>query len=425
MTQSTAITTTNHEATSGDKESSSSVPVTDSHVQCESGGISEEINEKRILRRIDLRMLPLLGLLYSLALIDRTNLGVARVAGMGKDLGFNVGDRYSIVSCVYFIPATLLELPSNILLRRLGTRHFLAACAVAWGAVSIAIAFIPSWEYLVFCRVLLGAFEAGFFPALVFIISTWYFGPYSSVIRFHSQGFPVRYKRHEVQKRLAAFYLVSILTGGFSAILAYALTLLSGKAGLPGWSWIFVIEGAITVVFGFAAWVYLPEFPDNNAFLTQAETELVLRRINDDRGDAVADPVTLKTVLGHLMDWKVWIFGTMYLCCTIPAYAIGLFVTIILSGMGWGLKDSLLLSAPPYVVAAMSVFFFAWLSDKHRHRAGFLAIQTLMTIIGFLITGFVNQPGWRYFGLFLGNSGSAGCIPGILAYVLLFPILLG
>ncbi|ESK97355.1 high-affinity nicotinic acid transporter [Moniliophthora roreri MCA 2997] len=361
------------------------------------GGGESTVDEKRVLRRIDLRMLPLLGLLYSLALIDRSNLGVARIAGMEKDLGLSIGNRYSIISCVYFVPYTLLELPSNALLRRIGTRTFLTGCIVAWGAVSLSMAFVPSWEYLTFCRVLLGAFEAGFFPALVFIISTWY-------------------KRHEVQKRLAAFYLVSILTGGFSAIFAYALSLLEGKAGLSGWSWIFVIEGGITILFGITAYFYLPGFPDTNKFLSRTETEFILRRIEDDRGDALADPVTLNKVLGHLMDWKVWVFGTMFLCATIPAYAIGLFVTIILSGMGWDVKHSLLLSAPPYVFAAISVFIFAWLSDKHRHRAGFLATQTVITITGFLITGFVDSPGWRYFGLFLGNSGSSGCIPGILAY---------
>ncbi|KAJ4483508.1 major facilitator superfamily domain-containing protein [Lentinula aciculospora] len=353
--------------------------------------------ERRILRRIDLRMLPLLGLLYSLALIDRTNLGVARIAGMGEDLELSVGTRYSLVSCVYFIPYILLELPSNVLLRTFGTRNLLSFCVIVWGAVQLAMAFVPNWKYLVLCRVLLGAFEAGFFPALVFIITTWY-------------------QRHEVQKRLAAFYLISILTGGFSAIMAYGFSQLAGRAGLNGWSWIFVIEGALTIVFGCVAWVFLPEFPDNNSFLTREETKFILERIEEDRGDALPDAVTLRKVLQHLSDWRIWVYGIMFMCASIPAYAIGFFVTVILSGMGWNLELALLLSAPPYIFAALSVFVFAWLSDHYRLRALFLAAQTLLTFIGFTITGFAQQPGWRYFGLFLGNAGSAGCIPGILAY---------
>ncbi|KAF9071629.1 major facilitator superfamily domain-containing protein [Rhodocollybia butyracea] len=353
--------------------------------------------ERRVLRRIDLRMLPLLGVLYSLALIDRTNLGVARVAGMAEDLGLTVGTRYSLVSCVYFIPYILLELPSNALLRVFGTRNLLSFCVIAWGAVQLAMAFVPNWKYLALCRVLLGTFEAGFFPAIVFIVSTWY-------------------QRHEVQKRLATFYLISILAGGFSAIAAYGFSRLAGRAGLHGWSWIFIIEGALTIVFGCVAWMFLPDFPDNNTFLTSEETKFVLERIEEDRGDSLPDAITLRKVFEHLSDWKIWIYGIMFMCATIPAYAIGFFVTIILSSMGWDLEHSLLLSAPPYVFAALSIFVFAWLSDYFRSRAPFIAIQTVLTLIGFTITGFVHQPGWRYFGLFLGNAGSAGCIPGILAY---------
>ncbi|KAJ3975802.1 major facilitator superfamily domain-containing protein [Lentinula raphanica] len=378
-------------------------PVTQSNIDVEivasaaSNEAGEAAFEQRPMRRIDLRMLPLLGLLYSLALIDRTNLGVARIAGMGEDLELSVGTRYSLVSCVYFIPYILLELPSNVFLRNFGARNLLSFCVFAWGAVQLAMAFVPDWKYLALCRILLGAFEAGFFPALVFIITTWY-------------------KRHEVQKRLAAFYLISILTGGFSAILAYGFSRLAGKAGLNGWSWIFVIEGALTVLFGCVAWVFLPEFPDNNSFLTSAETKFVLQRIQEDRGDSLPDEVTLRKVLHHMADWKIWAYGIMFMCATIPAYAIGFFVTVILSGMGWNLEFALLLSAPPYVFAAFSVFVFAWLSDHYRSRAFFLAVQAVFVLIGFTITGFVQHPSWRYFGLFLGNGGSAGCIPGILAY---------
>ncbi|KAJ3857615.1 major facilitator superfamily domain-containing protein, partial [Lentinula lateritia] len=352
---------------------------------------------------IDLRVLPLLGILYSLALIDRSNLGVARIAGMGKDLELSIGSRYSIVSCVYFIPYILLELPSNMLLRTFGTRNLLSFCVIAWGAVQLAMAFVPNWQYLALCRVLLGAFEAGFFPALVFIITTWY-------------------RRHEVQKRLAGFYLISLLAGGFSAILAYSFSKLAGKAGLAGWSWIFVIEGAVTILLGCVAWAFLPGFPDNNTFLNSEETRFILQRIEEDRGDSLPDTVTLWKAFEYLSDWKIWIYGLMFLCATIPAYAIGFFITVILSGMGWDLEFALLLVQSSNPIAEFSMLTLLpecpplRLSDHFRSRAIFLAAQTILTLVGFTITGFVERPGWRYFGLFLGNAGSAGCVPGILAY---------
>ncbi|KAF9464979.1 major facilitator superfamily domain-containing protein [Collybia nuda] len=395
-------------------------------------------SERQIMRKVDWRLLPLLGMLYALALIDRTNLGVARIAGMDRDLRLSKGIRYSIVSAIYFVPYIVLQLPSNLVLRQFGVSNWLAFCVVLWGAVQLAMGFVPTWGLLALCRALLGAFEAGFFPALVFIITTWY-------------------KRHEVQKRLAGFYIISILAGGFSAIFAYVLSLLGGKLGLAGWSWIFIVEGAITIVFGAFAWFYIPDFPDKNTFLNEEQTSFVLRRVENDRGDSTPDTLSTRKLLEHLSDWKIWVFGKvfyfyyssmvyelgilalMYMCVTVPAYAIGLlttnrfFVTIILRGMGWSVKDSLLLSAPPYVFSAISIMFFAWMSDKYQQRALFIAIQTFITLVGLFLTCFSSSSAWRYTGektsislhhkliptstgLFFSNAGSSGCVPAIIAY---------
>ncbi|KAF9553035.1 MFS general substrate transporter [Agrocybe pediades] len=348
-------------------------------------------------RKVDWRLLPLLGTLSALSLIDRSNLGLARTVGMDHALHLSIGARYSIVSCIYFVPYVLFQLPSNIFLRKLGVVRWLSFLAISWGLVQLGMGFVTTWGYLTLCRVLLGAFEAGFFPALAWMISTWY-------------------TRHELQKRIAGFYVFGIVIGGFSAIFAYVLSLLGGKLGIEGWAWIFIIEGIITVAFGIVAWFFLPSFPDENTFLTKEETGIVLRRIEKDRGDALPDEMSRDKLIHHLLDWKIWVIGLMYMCATLPAYAISFFVTIILRGMGWSITASLLLSAPPYILAAVSIMFFAWLSDKYRQRAAVIAIQAVMTLVGLVLTGFVSIPGWRYAGIFLTNAGASGCVPGILAY---------
>jgi len=99
-----------------------------------------------------------------------------------------------------------------------------------------------------------------------------------------------------------------------------------------------------------------------------------------------------------------------------PAYSVSIFITLILRGMGWSVTASLLLSAPPYVFAAASIMFFAWVSDRYRQRAAVIAVQACITLVGLLLTGFVRSAAWRYTGIFLTNAGSGGCIPGILAY---------
>ncbi|KAF5393375.1 hypothetical protein D9757_000508 [Collybiopsis confluens] len=396
--------------------------------------------ERRTMRRIDLRMLPLLGLLYSVALIDRTNLGVARIAGMGEDLELSIGTRYSLVSCVYFIPYILLELPSNALLRVCGSRNLLSFSVVAWGAVQLSMGFVPNWRILALCRVLLGAFEVGYSYSApgYHLIPLGMLFPGTCIHHYNmvqtSRGTKAVYPStlHRTSsitdnKPPDSLHFISFLSS-LAVSARYWPTAWLSWQGRPistaGLGFLQVIEGALTIVFGGIAWLFLPEFPDNNTFLNKEQTKFVLQRIEEDRGDALPDIVTIWKILRHLADWKIWVYGIMFMCTTIPAYAIGFFVTIILSGMGWDLTHALLLSAPPFVFAAsffassiaLSVFVFAWLSDHFRSRAPFLALQALMTLVGFTITGFVQQPGWRYFGLFIANAGSAGCVPGIIAY---------
>ncbi|KAK7036421.1 hypothetical protein VNI00_011618 [Paramarasmius palmivorus] len=355
------------------------------------------VNERKTLFYVDLRILPLLALMYAFALIDRINLGSARVAGMGLALHLEVGDRYSIASCLYFVPYILLQIPGNAMLRAVGARNLITFIVVGWGAVQTGMAFVKSWGMLTLCRILLGALEAPFFPAMVYIISTWY-------------------KRHEVQKRLAAFYLMSITISAFSSIMAYGLSMLNGKSGIQGWSWIFLVEGVITIGLGIIGYFLLPDFPDKNKFLSREQTVLILKRVREDRGDHVPDEITTAKVLHHLSDWTLWAYGIMFGCATLPAYMLAYFIPVILAGMGYSTTDSLLLSAPPYGPAFLSAMIFAWLADRTKHRSSYIAIQAVITLVGTCMTAFATQNSVRYAGTFFINAGSAGCIPGILAY---------
>ncbi|KAK7057569.1 MFS domain-containing protein [Favolaschia claudopus] len=353
-------------------------------------------SERKLLRRIDWRLLPILGILYALALVDRTNISIARVVGMDEDLGLSVGTRFSIVVGVYFIPYTLFQLPSNLLLRKVSPRKLVSLCVISWGTAQLVMGFATSWKVVAFLRAVLGAMEAGFFPSVVYIISTWY-------------------TRHEVQTRLAIFYVVAILIGGFSAFLAYAISLLSGKLGIAGWAWIFIIEGAVTVAFGIIGWFLLPGFPDQNEFLSPDDTAIVLDRVQNDRGDSLPDVLTRKKLV-DAFDWRVAAYAFMFLCATISTYSVGFFVTLILRGLGWSVSASLLLSAPPFVFAGISVVAVSRLSDFYRQRAIFIAAQTAVSILGWSLTGFAPSGVWRYAGLFLSNAGSSGTVIGILAY---------
>ncbi|KXG46962.1 Major facilitator superfamily domain, general substrate transporter [Penicillium griseofulvum] len=300
----------------------------------------DEAHQKRVIRRVDLRLLPILGLMYSISLIDRTNLGLAFVAGMEEDLGLDIGNRYTIVVM-------------NLILPRAGC------------------------TYLITC---------------------WY-------------------TRFEVGKRLATFWLVSVILNAFAAIFAYALTLLDGSYGLNGWRWIFIVEGAITSGICLIGWFIIIDFPTQaDTFLEPEEKEFIVARINNDSGDAEEDPITMERVLHHLKDWKLYVWAFNLMASTLPGYAYSYFKTVILMGMGFSNTQSQLLSAPPYIMAALFTYLGGWFTDKYQIRGPVIAIHQLLTAVGMLITAYGGASGARYFGIFMGVGFLQFCIPGVLAF---------
>ncbi|TGZ81514.1 MFS general substrate transporter [Ascodesmis nigricans] len=359
--------------------------------------------EKKLIHRVDWKLLPILGALYSVALIDRTNMSNAAIAGMMLDLELYIGDRYSIALLMFFVPYFIFELPSNILLRKVGAAKWLGTIVVAWGAVMLGMGWVKTWTQLVACRTVLGFFEAGFFPACVYLVSCWY-------VRF------------EVQKRMAAFYLVSVFVGGFSAILAYGLMQMEGRHGIRGWRWIFIVEGAITLGLGILAYFVIIDFPDkvlekkNGGFLTERDVEIIKSRIDRDRDDSVADALTWAKVGKHLCDIKIWGFSFMFLGSTVPAYAFSYFLPIILSGMGYTDAMSQILTAPPFIFATIFGMALAVVADKIRMRGPIIAFQAVVCIIGLAIVAYAENDGARYFGTFLGVAGAQGNVPAVLSY---------
>ncbi|KAF9872479.1 hypothetical protein CkaCkLH20_09976 [Colletotrichum karsti] len=317
--------------------------------------------------------------MYSISLIDRTNLGLALVAGMQEDLGLGVGNRYTVIVMVFFV----------------------AYIISSFRRPALPIGFLFSASDL----------------GCTYLITCWY-------------------TRFEVGKRLSGFWILSVITGGFSAIFAYVLTLLKGKGGLNGWSWIFIIEGAITMVVCAAGWFIIVDFPTRaGKFLKPAEQQFVIARINQDRGDAEEDKVDGAKILYHLKDWRLYFWAFNLMASTLPGYAYSYFLPIILrNGMGFSSTEAQLLSAPPYVLAAIMAYISGWLGDRYKIRGPIIAVHQALTAVGMLITVYGKANGARYFGAFLGeynvklyrpylySQARLGigflqfCVPGVLTF---------
>lgn len=180
--------------------------------------ISED-ERKRILRKIDWRLVPMLFLLYLISFIDRANIGNAKIEGLLETLDMS-GQQYNVALAIFFIPYTLAEIPSNMILNLFRRPSvFMGSIVFAWGIIMMCMGFVHGFAGLCITRVLLGLFEAGFFPGAVLIISKWYLPG-------------------ESQTRIALFFTASALAGAFSGLLAFGISKMDGTAGYEGWRWV-------------------------------------------------------------------------------------------------------------------------------------------------------------------------------------------
>ncbi|GKZ81955.1 hypothetical protein AnigIFM56816_006485 [Aspergillus niger] len=359
--------------------------------------------KKRLMRRIDIRLVIPLGCLYCISLLDRTNLGAASVAGMQEELKMNAKNNgYSISSLVFFITYTVFQPPMTVIIRKLGPRLFLSAIVLLWGVVMIGFGMSPTWPVLAGLRVILGALEAGFYPGCVYLLSTWY-------------------PRFELQKRNALFYLIGSTASGFGGILAYGLMQMHGIGGKSGWRWIFIIEGILTCVMGIGSYAILVDFPEQSPkswhFLNESEAAYVVATIENDRSDVYTEPFTLKGYLRSGADSKVWAYAAMYMLTTANSYSIAYFLPIILEdSMGFSVAKAQCLVAPPYVAAAIVMYTQAVYADKWHLRGPIIAANAAMGLVGLALLGYLSESGPRYFGVFLATIAANANCPALVSW---------
>ncbi|KAH7154882.1 major facilitator superfamily domain-containing protein [Dactylonectria estremocensis] len=322
-------------------------------------------------RKVDIRLIPILGILYSIAGLDRVNLSNARVAGMNEDLHFDVGGRYSIALLVFFITYFLFELPTTLSLRRVGPKLLLNGLVLSWGIVMLGMGWAKDWRVIVVCRMLIGVFEAGFLPCWMYLLSSWY-------------------QQYEVQKRMALWYIINLFVSAFGNILAYALIKLDGTHNIAGWRCIFIIEGAITIGFAFISFAFTLPFPDQ-----------LLASVDK-------SSFTLEE-LEAILDRELWAYGFMFLCCSAPIYAFAYFIQIILTTLGYSTAVVFLLCAPPYLFSIFWTLGVAWLADRSRVRMPWMVLNAAIALTELLLTAYHKS-------VFLGVAGSNANLPTIIAF---------
>lgn len=311
----------------------------------------------RTLRR---RLIPFLFLLYVVAYLDRVNIGFAGI-DMNRDLGFSA-TVFGLGSGIFFLSYTLLEVPSNLLLARVGARRWISRIMLTWGLVSIAMAAVGSASTFYLLRFLLGAAEAGFFPGIVYYLTQW---------------FPRRERAHAVALFMTGTAIAGVIGGPISS----GLLLLDGVWGLRGWQWLFVVEGIPAIVLAPIVWRRLDERPTDAQWLTDAERTWLTRTLDEEARDAVG---VQHDVRGALRSARLWWLALVYFCLVLAFYGIGFWLPQIVQSLGrypsWAVA---LIAAVPYVVAAVGMVVIGAHSDRTGERRWHVALPALLGALGF------------------------------------------
>ncbi|KAK6000878.1 hypothetical protein QM012_002961 [Aureobasidium pullulans] len=350
-------------------------------------------DEKVLLRKIDLRMMPMMMLIYVLNYLDRNNIAVARLGSFEKDLGLH-GTQYNTIISIFFVGYILTQVPTNMILDKVKPSIFLPLIMCCWGAVSACSGAIQNYPGMICLRFLLGFVEAPFFPGSLFLFSSWY-------------------TKKELAKRISILYAAGQMAGAFGGLLGSAIMGgMDGKAGLAAWRWLFIIEGTATIPIAFAAAFVLPDYPETTKWLTVQERRLAMLRIAEDANEQdIHKSSSREGLILAFTDPALYILWFMQLSLNTAAAFTNFFPTIVKT-LGYDKTRTLLLSAPPYVFAAMLGITNSWHSDKTRERWLHVVWPQVFCSIGFIISAVTLNVAARYTATFMMMSvyGSFGCI---------------
>ena len=313
----------------------------------------------RALAKATRRLIPFMFVLYVVAYLDRINVGFAALQ-MRADLGFD--DRvYGFGAGIFFVGYFLFEVPSNLVLERVGARLWIARIMVTWGVIASAMMVVRGAQSFYLLRFLLGLAEAGFFPGMILYLTYW---------------FPAAERAHAVARFITATAIAGVVGGPISG----ALLAMDGLGGLRGWEWLFLAEGLPAVGLGLAVLAYLPDGPASASWLTPEERRSLAARLAPDQAIEAHHAATLA---GALADRRVWRLAVLYFVLVTGLYGVGLWLPQIVKGLS-GLGDVMvgIVSAVPYVAAAAGMVLVGRHSDRTGERRWHVAGPAFVFIQG-------------------------------------------
>ncbi|GAA6002094.1 uncharacterized protein JCM10292_001844 [Rhodotorula paludigena] len=356
--------------------------------------------EDKLYRKVDLRLMPILALLYLLSFMDRGNIGNARIEGLETELNLD-SQRYNTALSVFFVTYCLCEVPANLVMKKFKRPStWITICVVSWSIVMTLMGVVQNYAGLIVTRLFLGITECGLFPGVILYLSIWY-------------------PRNRSQSRIGFFFGAATVAGAFSGLLAYGIGFMSGVGGYLGWRWIFILEGLLTFVVGCTVPWTMPDYPMECKWLTPEEQEwLVYRRATDNSKVGEAEHVSKVFVKQAFMDWQTWLAIGLYFGVVVPLYAISLVLPTIINSFGQYTRPQVqLLTVPVYFAAFLYVMATSILADRQQTRFRYHMLNLILCLVGLIINIAFPPSGVRYFGLFLIAMGAYGGLPSSVTWL--------
>ena len=346
--------------------------------------------ETATYRKVSRRLIPLLFLAYIVAYLDRVNIGFAKL-GMASDLGFS-DTVYGLGAGIFFLGYFLFEVPSNVILQRVGAKVWIARIMIGWGFISAATMLVKTATAFYTMRFLLGVAEAGFFPGIILYLTYW---------------FP----RAERGRRIAAFMTAVAVAGIIGGPLSgWIMGRLDGAAGWAGWQWLLLLEGLPSVVVGIVVLLYLDNGPATARWLSEPERALVLGRLEEDERAKIADGAARRTIFEAFADPRIWVLCLAYFGLALGIYGISFWLPQIIKDTVT--KDPVrigLISAIPWLVGGIAM---TW-NGRHADQTGERRWHTAgPAFIGGLALGVSALP-WA--GGWIGIAAISVATAGILS----------
>ncbi|KXS12347.1 MFS general substrate transporter [Gonapodya prolifera JEL478] len=353
--------------------------------------------ENRVVRKLDMYLLPWMCVCYTSLLVDRGNISTAYIINretpshtMVNQLGLTGSQPNWAISAFYF-GFVLFEIPSNLLITKFNPSRWIARIMTSWGIAATCMAAVNNFPSLVAVRVIIGIMEAGFGPGMMLYLAFWY-------------------KKYQVSGRWATMYAGGLLLSNFGILISYGVAFMDGRGGLPGWRWLFIIEGAASVLIGIATAFILPDYPQTCKFLNDREKEIVIGRLPPTGPTMHAKDMKLGEILDAFTDWTMYAFALSLVLLLTTVSALSSFQPTIINQMGFVSTTAQLMGIPTSLATTFFVVTSNWSSDYQQEKAIHGVVVLVPPIIGYFLLATIQpslSPGGRYGLLFLLMSSSS------------------